>query len=56
MSPYFSLFLKSGKTLVISGVISERKQEVVGIIEKSGFTLEEFKEKDGWVSAVFRKL
>ncbi len=56
MSPYFGLFLKSGKTLVVSGVISERRQEVVGVIEKCGFSLEDCKEKEGWVSAVFRKI
>ncbi len=56
MSPYFAKFLKSGKTLVVSGVISERKQEVMGIIEKCGFALVNVKEKEGWVSAVFTKL
>lgn len=56
MSPYFGSFLKRGKILVVSGVISERKQEVTGIIESCGFTLENVKEKEGWVSAVFKKL
>lgn len=56
MSPYFGSFLKSDKTLVVSGVISERRQEVIGIIESCGFSFEDCKEKEGWISAVFKKL
>lgn len=55
MSGKFGIFLKNGGTLVTSGIITERKEEICGIIESQGFSIENYKEKEGWVSAVFHK-
>lgn len=55
MSGKFGIFLKNGGTLVTSGIITERKEEICGIIESQGFSLKDYKEKEGWVSAVFHK-
>ena len=55
MSGVFSGFLKQGGILVVSGIISQRKDEVVGVIENCGFILKDLRESKDWISAVFEK-
>ena len=54
MTPYFKGFLKRGGNLVISGIINQRKDEVINGIINAGFTLLEIREKEDWVAAAFR--
>lgn len=55
MCGVFSKITKKGGKLVISGIISERKDEVFGRILKSGFSLVTQKECEMWNAAVFVK-
>lgn len=55
MSGVFSDFLKDKGILIVSGIISERRDEVIGIIERCGFGLSDLREREGWVSAVFER-
>lgn len=51
MSPLFGKFLKDGGTLVVSGIITERKDEVLNEIRRNGFeTVKEF-EEGAWACA-----
>ena len=53
MSPLFENFLKSGSLLIVSGIITERCNEVIDAIKEKGFTHLETREKDGWAAASF---
>ncbi len=55
MSGVFSDFLKDKGILIVSGIISERRDEVIGIIKECGFGLSDLREREGWVSAVFER-
>ena len=55
MSPYFGDFLKDGGTLVISGIIDMRKDEVLDRIKEQGFVLQQVRELEDWVAASFKK-
>ena len=55
MSGIFSSFLKDDGILIVSGIIQERKNEVIGVIKDCGFKLSDLREREGWVSAVFKK-
>ena len=52
MSSLFKTFLKPQGKLVMSGIISERKDEVIDAVEKCGFKVQELKEKDQWVAVL----
>lgn len=54
MTPYFREFLNEKGTLVVSGIIDQRKDEVINGIIEAGFTLVEVKEKEDWVAAAFK--
>ena len=54
MSPYFNEFLKENSTLVVSGIISERKDEVVDTIKEKGFTVLEEYERGAWACVVLK--
>lgn len=54
MTPLFKGFLKEKGTLVVSGIIDSRKDEVIDGIVEAGFTLVEVAEKDDWVAAAFK--
>lgn len=56
MSPIFPKFLKDNGILIISGIIVERKDEVVETVKAHGFEILDTKEKEGWVSVKLRKL
>lgn len=53
MSGSFSGFLKDNGTLVISGIIKDRQQEVLDAVSSNGFKLIEVKEKGDWTAAAF---
>lgn len=55
MSGKFSGFLKEHGTLIVSGIIDNRKAEVLETIVSQGFELTEIREKEDWVAASFRK-
>ncbi len=50
MAPIFPKFLRENGTLIISGIISERKDEVVDTVVANGFEVIEEKEKEGWAA------
>lgn len=54
MTPLFKGFLKEHGTLVVSGIIDQRKDEVINGIIDAGFELLEVREKEDWVAASFR--
>ncbi|MBQ9870091.1 MAG: 50S ribosomal protein L11 methyltransferase [Ruminococcus sp.] len=53
MSGLFAGFLKKGGKLVVSGIIEPRRDEVLEIIQSSGFELVQTRQKDDWVAASF---
>ncbi len=56
MSPVFPKFLKDNGILIISGIISERKDEVVETVKSNGFEVLDTKEKEGWAAVKLRKV
>lgn len=55
MSGKFAGFLKDNGTLIVSGIIDQRKDEVLDIIKSKGFEITEIREKEDWVAASFIK-
>lgn len=55
MSDLFPKFIKIDGILIMSGIISERKDEVILEVEKVGFKLVEAVENDGWVAICMKK-
>jgi len=53
MSDKFKAFLKPNGTLIISGIIDSRKDEVINVVKEKGFKLIEIREKEDWVAAAF---
>lgn len=51
----FSGFLRENGTLIVSGIIDSRKDEVLETIKTQGFELTEIREKEDWVAASFKK-
>ena len=56
MSKRFRPFIADNGTLIISGIIDGRKDEVLDTIKAAGFELIEVSEKEDWVAAAFRAL
>lgn len=54
MSSLFSSFLSPESTLIISGIITERKSEVVDSIVKAGFDVIEDAEGEGWAAVMMK--
>lgn len=54
MSPIFKSFMKSDAVIIISGIISERCNEVFKAMENEGFSLVEKRESELWVAAAFK--
>jgi ribosomal protein L11 methyltransferase len=48
MAPYFAGFLRPGGKLLLSGVIDQRRQEVLDSVEKAGFVLIESGRSGEW--------
>lgn len=55
MKDYFVRYLKDGGTLIISGIIEERMDEVLTAVENAGFTRQNVSIKEGWAAAQFTK-
>lgn len=55
MSPLFEKFLKNGSTLILSGIITERADEVIEAVKSKGYTMIELREKDGWAAVAFKR-
>lgn len=55
MKDYFVRYIKDGGTLIISGIIEERMDEVLTAIENVGFTKQNVSIKEGWAAAQFTK-
>lgn len=54
MKQLFRRFLRPEGTLIVSGIIMERRDEVLDQLKKAGFALLEVREKEGWAAASLR--
>ena len=54
MSPLFKKLLKPDGKLIMSGIISERQNEVVDAVKLYGFTLENAVEKELWAAVLMK--
>lgn len=54
MSTLFRSFLKPESILIISGIITERKSEVVDAVVEAGFEVIEDAEGDGWAAVMLK--
>lgn len=52
MSDLFGKFLKPKGYLIVSGIILERADEVLDVLEKAGFKKLAVKEKEGWAASL----
>ena len=55
MLPMFKTALKSGGTMVLSGIISPKKDVVLDALLKAGFTVSTAREKNDWAVIVCQK-
>lgn len=55
MSGYFSEFLADDGVLIVSGIIKQRKEEVMQVIEKCGFKEQTTIESEEWVCVSFSR-
>lgn len=54
MSGLFGGFLKAQGYLIVSGIITERADEVLDVLQNAGFTLLKKHEKEGWCAALLQ--
>ncbi len=54
MAPLFKRFLKQSGTLIVSGIIAERADEVTERLKEQGFYIAELRVENGWAAAVCR--
>ena len=54
MAPLFRRFLKSDGTLIVSGIIAERAEEVTAHLQEHGFAICELREENDWAAAICR--
>ncbi len=54
MSGLFRSFMAEGATLVVSGIITERLDEVLSALKENGFTVVSATEKEGWNAIVLK--
>ena len=54
MAPLFKKVLAENGRLIVSGIISERADEVEGVLRKYGFVREDFFDREGWAAIVMR--
>lgn len=47
-------YIKDGGIFLSSGIITERKEDVLAALEKGGFRVEDIREKKGWVAIASR--
>ena len=53
LAPYFSAFLKADGLVLLSGIIDERREEVIDRLIRSGFELKEDRRSGGWNALLF---
>ncbi len=53
MKDHFKRYIKDSGTLIISGIIEERMNEVIDAVETAGFKMCEVNIKEGWVAVKF---
>ena len=53
MKGHFLRYIKENGTLIVSGIIAERADEVIEAIHSVGFEMTEINEKEGWVAVSF---
>ena len=53
MKGHFLRYIKENGTLIVSGIIAERADEVIQAINSVGFDMTEINEKEGWVAVSF---
>lgn len=53
MKGHFARYTKKNGTLIVSGIITERSEEVISAICSSGFEMTEINEKEGWAAVSF---
>lgn len=53
MKDFFVRYLRKGGTLIISGIIEERMEEVLTAVESVGFIRQNVSIKEGWAAAQF---
>ncbi|MDE6036346.1 MAG: 50S ribosomal protein L11 methyltransferase [Ruminococcus sp.] len=56
MKNHFSRYIKENGVLIVSGIITERAEEVVSAIRSAGFEVTEINEKEGWSAVSLRKI
>ena len=54
MSPFFRGFLKENGTLIVSGIITPRLDEVKAVLSENGVTIESITEKEDWNALLCR--
>ena len=54
MGPLFARYLKADGTLIVSGIIAERAEEVTDHLREQGFRVCQLREENGWAAAVCR--
>ena len=50
MREHFKRYLRDGGTLIVSGIIEERMDEVVDALKETGFTPLENNIREGWAA------
>lgn len=55
MSPLFEKFVANGGALILSGIITERADEVIDAVKYKGYSILELKSEDGWAAVAFKK-
>ena len=55
MAPQFPHYLKQDGVLIISGIIVERKEEVIAAMEEQGFVVADCREKEGWAAVKLKQ-
>lgn len=55
MKDYFVRYIKENGILIVSGIITERMDEVIDAISSSGFEMLEVNTKEGWAAVKFVK-
>ena len=55
MAPDIGAFMKENGVLIVSGIIEERAEEVVGVLEANGFTVVDSRRENGWYAGVVRR-
>jgi len=52
LMPEFPKFLNHGGTLILSGIIKDREQEITSTLQNIGLSIIDFKDEKGWVCIV----